>query len=188
MIIKCIENKHSLISIQKYTDIAETEYILVGKEYVVYGFCQFGNYIEFCVYEDTICSFPIWCLYPFFEIINPLASRYWLCSIKEDYNDKKGMVIGFPEMIRDDSFYNNLTDGEEEEVRIFRYWKALMDLEFPINVIKQKAQFGDEKWFMCPSCIDAWEDSDNRDAMFICPMCKQLFHYPRYRSPIEASL
>ncbi|MBA3817051.1 MAG: hypothetical protein H0X29_11150, partial [Parachlamydiaceae bacterium] len=135
MIIKCIENRRSFIPIQEEANIAETDYIRIGKEYVVYGLLQFGDYIKFCVNEETICSYPTWSLYPFFEIINPLASRYWLCSIKNKNKDQKGLAIGFPELINDDSFYNNLTDGEEEEVRIFRYWKALMDLEFPNNVI-----------------------------------------------------
>lgn len=87
-------------------------------------------------------------------------------------------------MINDYSFYDNLTDGEGEERAIFRKYKALMDVEFPNNTIKEKAQIGDEKWLMCPSCIDAWEDSDNRNAMVICPICKQMFHNPRYQPPI----
>lgn len=188
MIIKCIENKRSFLPIQKQDGVPEREYIRIGKEYVVYGLCQFSDDINFLVYEEGICSFPIWCLYPFFEIINPLASRYWLGSIKNNDENQKGIAFGFPELINDDSFYNNLTDGEEEEDRIFRYYKALMDLEFPNNSIKEKAQIGDEKWLMCPSCIDAWEDSDNRNAMVICPMCKKMFHNPRYRSPIEQNV
>jgi hypothetical protein len=162
MIIKCIENKRSSLPINKQDEVPERAYIRVGKEYIVYGLCQFSDDIDFLVYEESICSFPIWCLSLFFEIINPLASRYWLCSIKENYKDQKGVVVGFPEMIKDDSFYNNLTDGEEEELKIFRYYRKLMDLEFPNNSIKEKAQIGDEKWLMCPSCIDAWEGSDDR--------------------------
>jgi hypothetical protein len=185
MIIKCIENKRSSLPLNKRDGVPDTDYIRIGKEYVVYGLCQFSDDIEFLVYEGSICSYPIWCLSLFFEITNPLVSRYWLGSIKNTDKGQKGVAFGFPELINDYTFYDNLTDGEEEEVQIFRYYRTLMELEFPNNSIKEKAQIGDEKWLMCPSCIDAWEDSDSRNAMVICPMCKQMFHSPRYRSPNE---
>ncbi|MBA3814965.1 MAG: hypothetical protein H0X29_00275 [Parachlamydiaceae bacterium] len=138
MIIKCIENRRSSLAIQDQDGVPETDYIRIGKEYVVYGLCQFDDQIDFCVDEEGISSFPIWCLSPFFEIINPLASRYWLCAIKNNDNGQKGLAFGFPELINDYCFYNNLIDGEEEEVQIFRYWKALMDMEFPNNAINKK--------------------------------------------------
>src|ERR1700761_7369102 len=99
MIIKCIENKRSFLPIQEQDGVPERDYIRIGKEYVVYGFLQFGDCIMYCVFEESICSFPTWCSSRFFEITNALASRYWFCSIKNDYKGQKGIVIGFPEMI-----------------------------------------------------------------------------------------
>lgn len=83
MIIKCIENRSSFLSEQDRKGVPDVDYVLIGKEYVVYALCHFSQKIKFFVYEESICSYPIWCLSSFFEIINPLASRYWICSIKK---------------------------------------------------------------------------------------------------------
>ncbi|MBA3814963.1 MAG: hypothetical protein H0X29_00265 [Parachlamydiaceae bacterium] len=82
MIIKCIENRRSSLTIEEQEGVPDKDYIRIRKEYVVYGILQFGQRIKFCVNEEKICSYPTWCLSSFFEIINPLGSRYWLCSIK----------------------------------------------------------------------------------------------------------
>ncbi len=37
----------------------------------------------------------------------------------------------------------------------------------------------DDKWLMCPDCIDAWE-SVSKTAMVICPKCDNALHNPRY--------
>jgi hypothetical protein len=58
----------------------------------------------------------------------------------------------------------------------------------PNSEVKEIAQIGDEKWLMCLSCIDAWEDSDARNAMVICPNCKIVQHNPRYKNELPSYL
>jgi hypothetical protein len=38
----------------------------------------------------------------------------------------------------------------------------------------------DEKWLMCPECMDAWE-SKSSERVVICPYCNKLFLNPRYQ-------
>ncbi|MBA3814960.1 MAG: hypothetical protein H0X29_00250 [Parachlamydiaceae bacterium] len=51
----------------------------------------------------------------------------------------------------------------------------MMDQEFPNNSIKQITQIGDENWLMCPSCIDAWEDSDSIKTMVFVQYASKYF-------------
>lgn len=55
------------------------------------------------------------------------------------------------------------------------------ELKVPNLNISKIATSLDEKWLMCPDCIDAWECS-SQDAMVICPMCNQVLHNPRYEN------
>lgn len=54
------------------------------------------------------------------------------------------------------------------------------ELKVPNSNVSISAIALDQKWLMCPDCIDAWE-SDSKDAMVICPKCKKIMHNPRYK-------
>lgn len=38
----------------------------------------------------------------------------------------------------------------------------------------------DNKWLMCPNCIDAWE-SNSKKQIVICPKCETTFRNPRFK-------
>jgi hypothetical protein len=71
-----------------------------------------------------------------------------------------------------------VTKSVEEMVKLVDY--ALDSyLKIYNSSISRTAEIGDEKWLICPDCLDAWE-STSKDAMVICPFCNSLFHNPRY--------
>lgn len=185
MIVKCVENRISLLPsgvVDKYYNRSETDPITIGQEYVVYALSQFGNSIKYCVFDIEEVSFPVWCISQFFEIVEPRLSRYWIYSIRSNNKAQKGIFLGFLEWVNDPTFYNDLIEAQVSNVNIFSRYKQLMDLEFPRKSITELAKVADEKWLMCPNCIDAWENSDNINAMVVCPKCRKMFHNPRYDS------
>ena len=104
-------------------------------------------------------------------------SRHWVFEFYEEDHP----FIGFPEWVHDSNYYGKLTDGEKIERDIFQLYKEKIDLEFPDLSISETAQLADEKWLICPTCIDAWESLGDRDGMVRCPKCRQMMHNPRYR-------
>ena len=86
------------------------------------------------------------------------------------------------------SLYENrtiLTDYENKVLQLsVETLQMLVDKElaeyskFVDPTVSKEATVIDEKWLMCPDCIDAWESS-SKDPMIVCPKCNQAFHNPR---------
>jgi len=163
--------------------------LIIGKEYIVYALSEFFNDVWFCICDENhINSFPMWRPSMFFEVTDSRLSRYWVFSFQEDSNNKKRPFFSYSEWANNDFYYDSLTEDEDIEVEIFETYKKLMDLEFPDNSIKEIAQIGDEKWLICTSCLDAWESSDSRDALVICPYCQIIQNNPRYKDVFPSSI
>ena len=43
---------------------------------------------------------------------------------------------------------------------------------------------GDDKWLICPDCIDAWESSSAIDPLVRCPKCLKVFNNPRFKTNV----
>ena len=86
-------------------------------------------------------------------------------------------LFAFPEWVNEDSFYYNLFDGREREVKIFRQYKLKMDLEFRDPLITDSAEEIDAEWLLCPFCIDAWQEVTKFE-MVICPKCQKKMINP----------
>ena len=54
------------------------------------------------------------------------------------------------------------------------------DLKYPDDSVDKIAEIGDDRWLICPICIDAWISPDVHNAMVKCPKCKQYLQNPRY--------
>ena len=115
----------------------------------------------------------------YFIIIDNRPSRYWIWGSR---NAEQNITVVFPEWIADSFFFDRLTDYEDREVEIFKKYRELMDFEFPDSSITEYAQVGDEKWLMCPKCIDAWECDNNKDALVRCSLCETIYNNPRYKN------
>lgn len=185
MKVKCFGNSQEFLSSQGIKeDFSREDYrLIIGKEYTVYSLSEFYGYVWYCILDDGP-EFPMWNPSMFFEISDPRLSRYWIYSLQKNYQNNVVPFFSFPEWIKNDYFYDSLTDGEDKEVEVFKNYKQLMDLEFPDKTITEVAQIGDEKWLICPICMDAWENSDASMAMVICPKCKKMLHNPRYKDEL----
>jgi hypothetical protein len=184
MKIKCIENNNSALPVEflaNYSISYEKFPLTIDKEYFVYGLGETDGNIWYCIYDDLCSYYPMWIPFPFFEIIDDRLSRYWVFSFDEE-KGKKCPFLGFPEWANQLDFYDNLTDGKEQEVQIFKSYKELMDLEFPNSSISEVAQIGDDEWLICPTCIDLWQHHEERDALVRCPKCLKTFNNPRYKN------
>ena len=48
--------------------------------------------------------------------------------------------------------------------------------------ISEIAQIGDDEWLICPTCLDAWQYNDDKDALVRCPKCLKVLNNPRYKN------
>lgn len=189
MKIKCIFNKwvdipKDVFSINNTINKESDFYVDVGSEYIVYGMTVRNDCIWYYICDRVFTYYPRWKPSSFFEVIDPRLSRYWIFSCKKFKNYSKAHpIITFPEWADNHpDFYDKLTDGEQKEVIIFKTYKELMDLEFPDSSISEAAQIGDNVWLICPLCMDAWQFSNEEDALVRCPKCKHVLNNPRYKN------
>lgn len=188
MILKCLSNKGSflptdfLLPNAGYGSDAIFTGIKPGEYYVVYGMAIFSGYIwYYLTSNDNPDYFPMARPAPLFEVVNGHLSKYWIYSFFPGKDRESSFTVwAFPEWVNDVYYYDSLSDDDETAVNIFIKYKALMDLEFPIPSVADKATVYDESWLGCPFCIDAWE-STSTDGLVICPKCKHKLLNPRYK-------
>jgi hypothetical protein len=185
MKIKCIENRVICLPeeiIRNYSTSYSEFSILKGGEYIVYGMTVYLGYIWYYVCDEDYSYYPIWNPSPLFEVVDGRLSRYWTYSYKEGEYAVLRPRWAFLEWTSDPDYYDRLTDGEDREVEIFKNYKELMDLEFPDSSITEVAQIGDDEWLICPSCIDAWQCTNIKDALVKCPKCQKNLNNPRFKN------
>jgi len=187
MKVKCIHK--AWVSVPDYFCIdlearqRKTEfYIDLDCEYIVYGITIKDNFIWYYVCDNTFLEYPLWKPSPFFEVVDPRLSRYWIYSYKKVKNYILCPIMTFPEWANNHpDFYDKLTDCEKSELAIFARYKELMDLEFEDPNITEIAQ-KEEDWLICRSCFEAWEFHNTQDALVRCPQCKKILINPNYKS------
>lgn len=181
MKIKCLTTINKYIQteneFQDKSNLVEYNYLEIGKIYTVYGMIIDRGQLCYYICDRSHQNFPISRPFNLFELVDRRPSRYWLFFFTEGYRTYPCWM--FPEWFDNPYFQDRLTDGEKEEIAIFLHYKKLMDLEYPDDAVKEHAGIADEKWLLCPICINAWE-SVSKDGMVICPSCHNIMHNPRY--------
>ena len=135
MIVRCLSNRGS--------DLPKTSRdpsggihdntvfeLQVDQRYVVYGLTVYLNHAWYYLCAGRGDTFPIWYPSPLFEVADGQLSAHWIFNYFLD--PPRGVdyaVIAFPEWANDLSFYNRLTEGEEEAVLTFQRYKRLIDDE-----------------------------------------------------------
>ena len=139
MLIKCISKTakslpQDLLSPRsRFTQ--ETEFNLIeSKEYIVYAMTIRMGYVWYYICDESYGYFPIWKPSPLFQVISGKMSRYWIFAFYPETERYISQTLwAYPEWTNKPyQYYDRLSDGEEEEVKIFKQYKALMDVEFPI--------------------------------------------------------
>lgn len=134
MKVLCISNSRTAVP-ENYLDIhtgtASTSEvpITVGKEYVVYGLAlQKNAQVWYYISDDDGLYYPFHYPAPMFQVVDGRPSKYWRFAFTPEHLDHIAL-FGFEEWVRDEYFYDRLTNGEESEVSTFRTMKQLMDSE-----------------------------------------------------------
>lgn len=101
----------------------------------------------------------------------------WVYSLRTENKDKDLDSLLYHLMF--------MEEGEEFELSYEELEKIADDLiegelKNPDPSIEKLAIILDEKWLMCPDCIDGWE-STSKNAMVICSNCNQVLHNPRFQ-------
>jgi hypothetical protein len=154
--------------------------LVIGKEYNVYAITLFLGYVWYFICDEDYVYYPIWNPSPLFEVVDGRLSKYWRYNfIKGNLPVAKSRsIFAFEEWAKNPyRYYDNLTNGNESEVAIFKRYKDLMDLEFPCPSITKKASILKESWVMCPNCDESWEEL-SKDGMLRCPKCKEFLQNP----------
>ena len=175
MRIKCLSKQ---IKSKNPKNNYDNDFLEINKEYNVYGMLVDDGQVYYYTCDQLQDDYPLAMPAPLFEIKDNRVSRYWVFGTIEGF--KKCLIWIFPEWIVEPYFSDKLTDWKAREVKIFKTYKKLMDLEFPDPSISETAEIADNQWLMCPLCIDAWQSSNERDGMIRCPKCNTIMHNPRY--------
>jgi hypothetical protein len=186
MKVKCITNQKRFLPpdlLSNYSIDAENFSIKPEKEYIVYALWIYVGYIWYCISDEDKTFYPMWNPSTLFEITDNRLSRFWVFGIDED-NNRKVPFLSFPEWVNDSCFYEDLVDGNSNDPKaiIFSKYKEFMDLEFSDSSISDTAQIGDEEWLICPQCMDAWQSTNDKDALVKCPKCQTILNNPRYKN------
>src|SRR5574342_425199 len=146
MKVKCISNEPDNCKeysyLKNYFNLEKSyDRLIIGKEYVVYAITEMHEFIWYSLCDENYNYYPMWFPFSIFEITDQRLSRYWIFSLRERLSRTDTIVfspfLAYSEWSLQDDYYDNLTDGEEREVKIFKKYKELMELEFPNPVIPE---------------------------------------------------
>jgi hypothetical protein len=102
--------------------------LVEGKEYVVYGLLVRQGFVWYYIADEHFSYYPVWNPAELFEVTDARLSSTWVFGF---YNDgPQYPIFSFKEWALDQYYYDRLTDGDEEAVKIFRRQKGIMDNEF----------------------------------------------------------
>jgi hypothetical protein len=135
MKIRCISDNisegNSPFSIIKWSNNSELE-ITIDKVYTVIGITKLYGIIFYYILSDETNDYPLAFPYYLFKIEENKVSKYWETSLSiieepELIKIENGQVISFKEWtLKKDLFYENLLEGDQEEVRIFNIYRDKM--------------------------------------------------------------
>ena len=104
---------------------------MVGSEYVVYALTFYLGYPWYYITDEHQLYYPVWYPAPLFRVTDNRLSSYWHFEYDPGKSsDLSHVIVAFKEWALDAYYYDRLTDGNEEDVVIFRNYKKLMDSEF----------------------------------------------------------
>lgn len=183
MRVKCIKNRGAALPKDCLDPISgfdeKTRFaLIIGKEYIVYGFTLYLGYVWYYLCDENYTYYPFWNPAPLFEVVDNRLSRFWRYNhITGSNHEKTNVIVAFKEWVNDPFYYDKLTNGEESAIAQFKHYKELMDLEFPIMAIASNPIPIENDWLMCPDCNETWQVSSS-SGMLKCPRCSRLLLNP----------
>lgn len=114
----------------------EDNSITVGKKYVVYAVYTMKFNLQYLIcddyYENKTRYWPMFRPAVFFKIIDSTISKYWVTREEIDEYDILKRTVrnkGFIALFDIPYFYGDLVEGDKECIKIWGYYKDLIDKE-----------------------------------------------------------
>jgi len=123
-----ISSKNSPQSIIDWANNSELE-ITVGKTYTVFAISKYFDVLFYYIISDESSEYPLAYPHYLFEVYDENISIFWDTSyLKTKSIDtleiKNGEIISFKEWtVKGERFYENLLEGNSEELRIFKKYR-----------------------------------------------------------------
>ena len=128
-----LKDSFTIERLKKYISLSDGQLNLEkNNEYCVYGvlFRDNSPWYYLCLDDDDESPSP----YPaeLFDIIDGRTSSYW--RLATHYSSTLNVFSGFviPDWSQDESFYENLIDGDPKRQATFSKYRKLMDKEFDV--------------------------------------------------------
>lgn len=174
--INAIENWDAIYSISQYDVLSR------GKAYTVYGISIHGDVIKYEILFD-VDTYPKTFSSHLFEVLDNRLSRYFCFGKSVTGNNDEIIFISFKESvgIRNRFFYYKLVEGEPEEVRLFEYYKSVMELEYRNPEIEAAALLMEGDFLQCSVCENIWEEERHDFEMCKCNVCDTILLNPLSR-------
>ncbi|MEK6302975.1 MAG: hypothetical protein AABO41_19870 [Acidobacteriota bacterium] len=134
MKVVCVSNSgkslpRNYLDSRRGYDSASEFPITVGQEYVVYALALRKNeQVWYYISDDDGLYYPHRYPAPLFEGVDSRLSQYWRFAFTPEHLDHAAL-FAFEEWVRDEYYYDRLTDKVEDDVSKFSEMKHLMDLE-----------------------------------------------------------
>ena len=134
MIVCCISNTGTSLPVELIWPVGgytkEREFpLILGKKYTVYGITIFQGHPWYYVCDEDYSYYPVWRPWVLFEVSDARLSKYWIVGHQPIDDNLYSFIIAFPEWVNDPEYYDQLTDGDEPAVSIFKKYKQSMDSE-----------------------------------------------------------
>lgn len=156
--------------------------LIIGKEYIVYATTIYMGFVWYYICDEYYTYYPTGNPSLLFDVVDGRLSKSWIYfSLKDKDPYSTYAIFTYPEWANDPYYYDSLTDGDDNAVKIFKSYQELMDLEFPDDSISKNntATLVKDNWLICPFCFNSWE-SFSTSGMLICSLCKKVLHNPLF--------
>lgn len=101
----------------------------VKNEYTVYGICLWGGVTIYLINDEI--KMPNWYPAPAFRIIDNRIPKNWYFSFEsEQIEDAVHSIVGYSELIENESHFNDLNKKLNNALSIFYKRKSQIDQEF----------------------------------------------------------
>lgn len=185
MLIECVENRTFLIANWSKSATPVEELLKIGNIYNVYGL-YFNKEISYEILLNEFDNHTIELPAHMFKVLDNRLSSFFALGLSERWsnlgNEKKNIqkipFISFPEWANDESFFDNLVDGNKETEHIFNMYKETLYLEYRHPSITKLAIYLQDNWVQCPICTNYWELEYPAFEMCRCTKCNEVLLIP----------
>lgn len=111
-------------------DAADRKFsLVVGKEYFVHAVTITLGHTWYYICDEDFAYYPIWNPASLFEISDSSVPSFWRVGFRKARygEEEERFLLSFPEWVNDDLFYDKLTEGNDEEVRIFDRYRSVLE-------------------------------------------------------------